>query len=123
VEIATPFADDKMAAIQRLRYMPAARCYFQTRTRFWRRDPLGVLGGLNMLGTDTMAGRVWNTSTQQPDPSLGMLHSYMFDQDAMAFAGHGRRHVRVMRNLFEQLLPGMGGQVIGVAHKAWQEDP
>jgi monoamine oxidase len=30
VSNATPFSDEKMAAIQRLQYMAAARCYFQT---------------------------------------------------------------------------------------------
>jgi flavin-dependent amine oxidoreductase len=60
VKMATP---QKMAAIHKLRYMAAARCYFQTRSRFWEHDPLG---GLNFGGTDTIAGRVWNTSSQQP---------------------------------------------------------
>jgi monoamine oxidase len=97
VSIATPFSDEKMAAVQRLQYMAAARCYFQTRSQFWKHDPLGALGGLNMLGTVTMAGRVWNTSPQQPDPSTGMLHSYMFDTEALEFAAHGRRRVHAMR--------------------------
>jgi monoamine oxidase len=60
VKIATP---QKMAAIHKLQYMAAARCYFQTRSRFWEHYPLG---GLNLVGTDTMAGRVWNASSQQP---------------------------------------------------------
>jgi monoamine oxidase len=123
VSIATPFSSPKLAAIHRLRYMPAARCYFQTRSRFWERDPLGPLGGLNLVGTDTTAGRVWNTSSQQPDPRLGMVHAYMFDTEALAFAGHGRRRVAAMRRLMPRLLPGIRGQILGVAHKAWQEDP
>ena len=86
VVIGTPFSHRKMAAIDRLQYMAAARCYFQTRTRFWQQDSLGALGGLNLVGTDTMAGRVWNTSSQQADPDLGMVHSYMFDTEALEFA-------------------------------------
>ena len=31
----------------------------------------GALGGLNLVGTDTMAGRVWNTSSQQPEQHAG----------------------------------------------------
>ena len=93
VSIATPFSAPKMAAIQKLRYMAAARCYFQTRSRFWERDPLGPLGGLNLVGTDTMAGRVWSTSSQQADPRLGMVHAYMFDTEALEFAAHGHRRV------------------------------
>lgn len=117
------FSGEKRAAIRRLAYMPAARCYFQTRTRFWEQDPLGELGGLDMIGTDTMAGRVWNTSSQQPDPTHGMLHAYMFDDEATEFAGHGRDRVDAMRRLFNRLVPGTEEQVLGVAHKAWQEDP
>jgi monoamine oxidase len=123
VKIATPFSATKMAAINTLQYMAAARCYFQTRHRFWEHDPLGPLGGLNLVGTDTMAGRVWNTSSQQADPRLGMVHAYMFDTEALEFAGHGHRRVPATRRLMRRLLPGLRGQVVGVAHKAWQEDP
>jgi monoamine oxidase len=123
VSIDTPFSAQKMAAIHKLQYMAAARCYFQTRSRFWEHDPLGPLGGLNLVGTDTMAGRVWNTSSQQADPRLGMVHSYMFDTEALEFASHGYRRVAAMRKLMRQLLPGIRGQLVGVAHKAWQEDP
>ena len=122
VHIATPFSAQKMASIQNLRYMAAARCYFQTRSRFWERDPLGPLGGLNLVGTDTMAGRVWNTSSQQADPRLGMAHAYMFDTEALEFAAHGHRRVAAMRRLMRRLLPGIRGEIVGVAHKAWQED-
>jgi monoamine oxidase len=123
VDIATPFSPQKMAAIHKLQYMAVARCYFQTRSRFWERDPLGPLGGLNLVGTDTMAGRVWNTSSQQTHPRLGMVHAYMFDSEALEFAGHGHRRVSAVSKLMRQLLPGVRGQIVGVAHKAWQEDP
>jgi monoamine oxidase len=123
VSIATPFSHQKMEAIRKLQYMAAARCHFQTRTQFWKQDPLGALGGLNLVGTDTMAGRVWNTSSQQADPSLGMVHSYMLDTEALEFASHSHGRVGAMRRLFRDVLPGMRGQVVGAAHKAWQEDP
>ena len=118
------FSHRKLAAIHKLKYMAAARCYFQTRTRFWEDDPLGPLGGLNLVGTDTMAGRVWNTSSQQADPDLGMVHAYMFDTEALEFASHGRpagrRHALAC---FSGCCPASAEQVVGVAHKAWQEDP
>jgi monoamine oxidase len=117
------FSQTKLAAIHGLKYMAAARCYFQTRTRFWERDPLGRLGGLNLVGTDTMAGRVWNTSSQQADPALGMVHAYMFDTEALEFTARGGRRVPAMRHLFRKLLPGIDGQIVRVAHKAWHEDP
>jgi monoamine oxidase len=123
VTIATPFSPLKMAAIRQLQYFPGARCYFQTRSRFWEHDPLGPLGGLNLVGTDTMAGRIWNTSSQQVDPQLGMVHAYMFDAEALEFAAHGHRRVAALHKLVRRLLPGIRGQVVGVAHKTWQEDP
>jgi monoamine oxidase len=123
VKIATPFSPQKMAAIHTLRYMAVARCYFQTRSRFWERDPLGPLGGLNLVGTDTMAGRVWNTSSQQANPRLGMVQAYMFDTEALAFAAHGNHRLAATRKLMQKLLPGIRGEIVGVAHKAWQEDP
>jgi monoamine oxidase len=123
VHIAGGFSHKKMAAIHQLRYMAAARCYFQTRTRFWEQDPLGRLGGLNLVGTDTMAGRVWNTTSQQADPALGMVHAYMFDTEALEFSAKGHSRVPAMRHLFRNLLPGIDGQIVGVAHKAWHEDP
>jgi monoamine oxidase len=52
-----------------------------------------------------------------------MVHSYMFDTEALEFASYGQRRVAAMRRLFRDLLPGLPGQVTGVAHKAWQEDP
>ncbi|TDC47715.1 FAD-dependent oxidoreductase [Jiangella ureilytica] len=123
VHLDAGFSPEKLAAIRKLPYMAAARCYFQTRRRFWQNDPLGPLGGLNLVATDTMAGRVWNTSSQQSDPTSGMLHAYMFDTEALEFASQGERRVLAMRKLFRSLVPGIDAQIIGVAHKAWQEDP
>jgi monoamine oxidase len=116
-------SDRKMAAIKRLRYMPVARSYFQTRTLFWQHDPLGPLGGLNVVGTDTMAGRIWNTTSQQADSTTGMLHAYMFDTEALEFTSHGARRDQAMRRLLRDVLPGLRHQVIATADKAWHEDP
>lgn len=120
VRLGDGFSGAKRAAIDGLRYMPAARHYVQTRTEFWEHDPLGRLGGLDLVATDTMAGRVWNTSSQQP--RLGMVHAYMFDTEALEFAGHGQGREQAMQRLLAQLLPGIEDQVVGVASKAWQED-
>lgn len=97
VTLATPFAADKMQAIQSLPYMAAARSYLQTRTRIWQHDPLGALGGLNLVGSDTFAGRLWNTSALQPDSQKGMLHSHMFDVEALEYAGKGSGRVEALR--------------------------
>ena len=52
-----------------------------------------------------------------------MVHAYMFDTQALEFAAHGRRRVPAMLALFSRLLPGIRGEIVGMAHKAWQEDP
>jgi monoamine oxidase len=123
VDVRGAFSDRKMAAIERLQYMPVARSYLQTRTTFWQHDPLGPLGGLNLVGTDTMAGRIWNTTSQQADASTGMLQAYMFDTEAVEFAAHGRRRDDAIRRLLHAVLPGIRNQVIATADKAWHEDP
>jgi monoamine oxidase len=124
VVIATPFPDDKMQAIQRLRYMPVARCHFQTRTRFWANDQLGPPGGLYLVGSDTFAGRIWNTSSQQTDPVMGMIHSYMFDTDATKYASMHGRIDAMRRHIDNTLLPGLTpDQVVAAVEKVWQEDP
>jgi monoamine oxidase len=122
--IGTPFSDDKMQAIADLQYMPVARCHFQTRTRFWTNDQLGSLGGLYLAGSDTFAGRIWNTSSQQADPVMGMIHSYMFDTDATAYASISGRIDAMRRHIDGKLLPGLtSDQVVAAAEKVWQDDP
>jgi monoamine oxidase len=124
VVIATPFADDKMRAIQSLRYMPAARCHFQTSSRFWASDPVGALGGLNLVGSDTFAGRIWSTSSQQADPTMGMIHAYMIDTDASEYASLPGRIDAMRRHIDEKLLPGLTpARVVAGVDKVWQEDP
>ncbi|WP_405064225.1 FAD-dependent oxidoreductase [Kribbella sp. NBC_01505] len=119
VDLSGCFSPAKMAAIHRLKYVAAARCYFQTKSRFWQ----PTLGGLNLVGTDTSVGRIWNTSSQQADPKLGMIHSYMLDTDALDFAKRGpSSRVAHMRGEFEKLLPGFKGQELVARTKVWQED-
>ncbi|MGW6283307.1 flavin monoamine oxidase family protein [Kribbella sp. NPDC055071] len=124
VHLAAGFSQKKLDAIHQLQYVPAARCFFQTKSRFWTADPLGRLGGLNLVGTDQPVGRIWNTSSQQQDPNLGMIQSYMIDTDAIDFASRIPRHrIDHMRKQFEQLLPGFRGQEVAVQSKIWQDDP
>jgi monoamine oxidase len=124
VVIATRFAADKMQAIESLRYMPVARCFFQTRKRFWTTDPLGALGGLSLVGSDTFAGRIWNTSSQQAHPAKGMIQSYMFDVDATRYASLPGRVGAMRRYINDNLLPGLSRhQVVAAAEKVWQDDP
>ncbi|SMD24626.1 flavin monoamine oxidase family protein [Kibdelosporangium aridum] len=110
------FSQSKMDAIGKLEYMPAARTYFQTRTRFWSAEGLG---GLNLVASDTAFGRIWNTSSQQRDQRMGMLHSYMMDEQAVRYAERGGFEVR---RLAERALPGLRGQLVSTVDKVWQWD-
>jgi monoamine oxidase len=125
VAITPAFSETKMAAIRDYQLMPAARQYFQTRTQFWRDDPLGRLGGLNMVGTDTVVERLWNTSLLQPDRTMGMLHSYMFDDHAMAFGSlHPHQRAAKWRGAIAQFLPGLRArEVVATYAKVWHDDP
>ena len=109
--------------------MASARGHFQTRTRFWERDQgqgdsPGSLGGLNLVNTDTYAGRIWNTSSQQAGSSGGLIHAYMFDVEALEYASHGRGRLHELgRFIGRELLPGLEGEIVASVEKVWQEDP
>jgi monoamine oxidase len=124
VVITPAFSDRKMEAIRRYGLYAAARAVFQTRTQFWRHDPRGSLDGLQIVGTDTVAGRIWNTSRLQPDPTLGMLHSYMLDEHAIAFARTPpAERLTTWIDVIAQTLPGIRDEVVASYSKVWHEDP
>lgn len=123
VTITPAFSRQKMDAIHKYQLYAAARAMFQTKSRFWQRDPLGRLGGLTMAGTDTNAGRVWNTSQLQPDATMGMLQSYMFDAQAKAFASvPDADRAAKWTDLVSQFLPPLRDEVIATDSKVWHED-
>jgi monoamine oxidase len=124
VEIAPAFSEDKMRAIEGYGLAAISRIYLQTRTRFWRKDPLGALGGLNMAGTDTAVERIWNTSQLQPDPVMGMVQSYMFDENALNFARiPPNERLTAWTQRIAQFLPDLPKQVLASCCKVWHEDP
>lgn len=116
-------AEQKMQAIQQYQLAAAARVYFQTRTAFWREDPLGTLGGLKMIGTDTAAERIWNTSPGQPG-SEGMLHAYLLGPHAEALASvpNPDRINRIEAEI-ARFLPGLNPHIVASYAKVWREDP
>jgi monoamine oxidase len=124
VEISPAFSDVKMRAIHEYELAAIARVCFQTPTRFWQHDPLGRLGGLNMVGTDTPAERIWNMSQLQADSRLGMLQSYFLDKNALAFA-RIRPAARIAEwlKIIARFLPQLPGEVEASYAKVWQEDP
>jgi monoamine oxidase len=124
VEITPAFCEPKMRAIEGYGLASISRLYLQTKTQFWRKDPLGALGGLNMIGTDTPVERIWNTSRLQPDPAMGMLQSYMFDENSLAFACiPPKERVSTWIKRIAQFVPDLPNQVVASYHKVWHEDP
>ena len=116
-------AEQKMQAIEEYQLAAAARVYFQTRTAFWREDPLGVLGGLKMIGTDTLAERIWNTSPGQPGPER-MLHAYLLDDHAEVLASvPSQERVNRIRAEISRFLPGLEPHIVASYAKVWREDP
>ena len=124
IEIAPAFSREKMQAIAQYGLFNLARVSMQTRSRFWRNDPLGALGGLNMIGTDTKLDRMWNTSSLQPDPQRGMLHAYLADPHASEF-GQIPAQDRVAHTLraASEFLPQLPAEVEAAYVKVWSEDP
>ena len=116
-------SEQKMQAIKQYQLAAAARVYFQTKSAFWRTDPLGALGGLKMIGTDTAAERIWNTRPGQLG-SEGMLHAYLLDNNAEALASipYVDRANRIEAEIF-RFLPGLASQVVASYVKVWREDP
>jgi monoamine oxidase len=116
-------SQQKMQAITQYQLVAAARAYFQTRTAFWRNDPLGALGGLKMIGTDTIAERIWNTSPGQPGPER-MLHAYLLDNNAesLASAPYPDRANQIQAAI-SHFLPDLDSQIVASHVKVWREDP
>jgi monoamine oxidase len=124
VEIAPAFSRLKMDAIAQYGLFGLARVSMQTRTRFWRNDQLGPLGGLNMVGTDTKLDRIWNTSSLLPDPQRGMLHAYLADPHASEFARIPEQdRVAYCLRTASEFLPQLPAEVEAAYVKVWHEDP
>jgi monoamine oxidase len=117
------FDEEKMRAIREYQMLPIGRVYLQTRSRFWEDDRLGALSGLRMIGTDTKAERIWNTSGIQPTTE-GMLQAYLFGANAEALrALPGNHRTKAIVTEMETFLPGVADQVVASYVKIWSEDP
>lgn len=124
IEITPAFSSQKMDAIQKYQLCQAGRAYFQTTTQFWRNDPLGRLGGLSMVGTDTSVERVWNTSLLQPDKQKGMLQAYMIDRQAATFANiPASERIAATQSVISTFLPDLPRNIEATYSKVWHEDP
>ncbi|WP_405059095.1 FAD-dependent oxidoreductase [Kribbella sp. NBC_01505] len=119
------FSPWKKDAVRSYDLYPAARAYLQTSSQFWKHDEVGKLGGLRMVGTDTVIERMWNTSLAMGGGNgRGMLQAYMWGDNALALGSvpcHRRLDWIIGR--VAKLLPGIEKEVVGSYVKVWQEDP
>jgi monoamine oxidase len=123
VEISPALPADKQKAIAEIYLMPSSRAYFQTNTRFWENDPLGKIGGIKLVKTDTVAERVWDLTNTQTG-TTGILMSYMQYQNADTFAAvpaAGRE--AFIEAEIAKFLPGIVTEKTAYFEKVWSEDP
>lgn len=115
--------DDKQKAIDELYMMTAARGTFQTKTRFWKNDPLGELGGLKLVKSDTRAERVWDlTNTQAGD--TGILVAYTQNENADAFgAVPEAEREAFMQAEIAKFFPEIEAEKSSFHQKVWAQDP
>jgi monoamine oxidase len=118
----TGLGEVKMLAIETYRMADAAKVYFQTRNRFWHDGRSGAAGGLNLVGTDTAAQRIWDISPGQPGP-FGMLCAYLIaDSSALGSVPPEERADHMLAEIV-RFLPELAGNVVASYVKVWAEDP
>jgi monoamine oxidase len=117
----TGLGESKLRAIERYRMADASKVFFQTSTRFWRNDRCGPLGGLNLVGTDTAAERIWDISPGQPGP-FGMICAYQMGGSSGLRAMRPRRRVSYIREEVLRFLPGLAENIVASYSKVWSED-
>lgn len=85
IETKPAFSREKQRAIRELHYNQSAKILFQTRTRFWEKEPLGIVGGTTV--TDLPIRRIVYPSFSDPNEERGMLlASYTWGADAIRWA-------------------------------------
>src|SRR3954471_12707197 len=89
IEVTPSLSRGKQKAIRELHYNSSAKIVFQTRTRFWEKEPLGIVGGTS--ATDLSIRRIVYPSFSDPEEERGMLlASYTWGSDAVRWASMGK---------------------------------
>jgi monoamine oxidase len=120
IDIFPAFSPAKMNVVNNLWMMPVARCYLQTKSRFWNQQGAG---GLKVARTDTYIERLWDM-TQVQDGTSGILLAYMQGDNADAFAQQpsGARMDYVKAGV-SQLFQEIDAEFSAGLYKIWQHDP
>ncbi len=88
IEVTPALSRGKQKAIRELHYNSSTKILFQTRTRFWESEPLGIVGGTS--ATDLPIRRIVYPSFSDPNEERGMmLASYTWGSDAVRWASMG----------------------------------
>jgi monoamine oxidase len=88
IEVKPALSRGKQKAIRELHYNSSTKILFQTRTRFWEQEPLGIVGGTS--ATDLSIRRIVYPSFSDPNEERGMmLASYTWGSDALRWSSMG----------------------------------
>jgi monoamine oxidase len=88
IEVTPALSRGKQKAIRELHYNSSTKIVFQTRSRFWEKEPLGIVGGTT--ATDLSIRRIVYPSFSDPNEDRGMmLASYTWGSDALRWSSMG----------------------------------
>jgi monoamine oxidase len=117
IDIRTPFARDKMRAIETLSYYPATRFLFQTRNRFWQES------GLSGAARTDFAVETWDMSAGQSG-TRGILSTTAggrMDEALVPLDPTARG--RAGRKMLSQAFPDADPAIDISVTRRWSEDP
>jgi monoamine oxidase len=123
IEVRPALSREKQRAIRELNYNASTKIVFQTKSRFWEREPYGIVGGTT--ATDLPIRRIVYPSFSDPEEERGMLlASYTWAQDALRWGsmGEGERIEQALEDV-AKIHPEIVEEFeVGASH-AWYSDP
>lgn len=123
IEVSPALPADKKKAVDEVYVMEVSRGYFQTKSRFWQKDPLGAIGGIKIAKTDIVVERAWDLSNVQAGDT-GMIMVYTQNENAKTIAAKpaAEREAFIQTEL-AKALPDIATEKVAYFEKIWTEDP
>jgi monoamine oxidase len=121
ISITPALSPEKEKAVTELRSTPVAHLFLQCRTRPWREDEKGLFA----LGyTDLpIAWNIRDATFNQPGPR-GVLDLYMTGEHAESMEARSEDgRLAFVLPYLEEMFPGIGREIEGVAFHSWNSDP
>jgi monoamine oxidase len=120
IAVTPAFSPAKAAVVNNVSMMPVARCYLQTKSRFWNSQGIG---GLKVARTDTHVERLWDMTKVQ-DGDSGILLAYMQGDNALAFGEQSNgKKVSYVKKGISAFFPEIEDEAQASLYKVWQDDP